>query len=465
MIPQTILYAAGESFHASPLSEALRLCGSEMVAVGTEDRLLHLLGRFSPDCAVVVCAPQVDTETVRIVQRIRRLDQHCPLLVLTSAISAESITTALSVGASDLLEQDAPVKKILARLESFSAPIEQCRIKETVCPELLGGDRMVGHGAAISKIRSYIARIAATSANVLITGESGTGKELAAELIHRNSSRSSRLFVAVNCAAVPDTLLESELFGHARGAFTGAGEGRAGKLENANGGTLFLDEVGDMSLAAQAKILRATDSSVIQRLGSNQDTRVNVRLVAATNQDLESLMREKKFRRDLYYRLNVVRLNLPPLRDRTEDIPELVEHMLREVSNRQSTPVRRIENGVIRRLQSHDWPGNIRELRNVLESILVFSSSRSIGLSDVPVEIRQTLHTSSNNSCSDRSKILSALDSADWNRDRAAKILCCSRMTLYRKMVKYSIPDRRKSDLEFSGKLKKTDELTIEDFV
>jgi DNA-binding NtrC family response regulator len=197
-----------------------------------------------------------------------------------------------------------------------------------------------------------------------------------------------------------------------------------------------------MSLAAQAKILRAVESRVVQRLGSNVDRPIEVRLLAATNQDLESMMRGKKFRQDLYFRLNVVRLNLPPLRERREDIPELVEHILQELAAHRPTPVPHVESDVIQRLQGHDWPGNIRELRNVLESVLVFSSSRLIGMEDVPVEIRRTLHSGYSSVPSvldERTKILTALASAGWNRNRAAEILHCSRMTLYRKMLRHAI--------------------------
>jgi len=275
---------------------------------------------------------------------------------------------------------------------------------------------------------------------VLITGETGTGKELAAQLIHRNSRRSARPFVAINCAAVPDTLLESELFGHERGAFTGAHVSREGKLQHASGGALFLDEIGDMSLVAQAKILRAVESRVVQRLGSNQDTPVQVRVLAATNQDLETLTREKKFREDLYFRLNVVRLALPPLRERLEDIPELVEHTMRDLQQRHQGPVRRIEDDLVRRLQTYHWPGNVRELRNLLESMVVLSASRSVGVSDLPSHVKHTLRSSAPGHGDERSRIIGALTSTDWNRNKAAAILSCSRMTLYRKMVKYSIP-------------------------
>jgi DNA-binding NtrC family response regulator len=302
------------------------------------------------------------------------------------------------------------------------------------------GNRLAGGSALMRQIKSQIARIAHADVSVLITGETGTGKELVAQLIHRNSRRSARLFVAINCAAVPDTLLESELFGHERGAFTGADVSREGKLQHASGGTLFLDEIGDMSLVAQAKILRAVESRVVQRLGSNQDTPVQVRLLAATNHDLESLAKEKKFREDLFFRLNVVRLTLPPLRERLEDIPELVEHTLRELQQRNHGPLRRIDDDVVRRMQAYHWPGNVRELRNVLESMTVLSSSRSVGLADLPSHMKNVVRSSAPNYGDERSRIIVALTSADWNRNRAAEILCCSRMTLYRKMVKYSIP-------------------------
>jgi DNA-binding NtrC family response regulator len=332
------------------------------------------------------------------------------------------------------------VEKIVATLKSLDARRREYLVPLSADNRLIGSQHMVGNGAAMTRVHSQLSRIAAADVNVMITGESGTGKELAAELIHQNSRRRTRPFVAINCAAVPDTLLESELFGHERGAFTGANAPREGKLQHAAGGTLFLDEIGDMSLVAQAKILRAVDSRVIQRLGSNVDTRVQVRLIAATNQNLELLIQEKKFRQDLYYRLNVVRVAMPPLRDRPEDIPELVDHMVRNLSQQQHARAPRIEGEVMRRFQLYPWPGNVRELRNVLESILVFSSSRSIGLCDLPSEIRHSLRSSEPPYGNERSNILSALSSADWNRNSAAKILCCSRMTLYRKMAKYAIP-------------------------
>lgn len=382
----------------------------------------------------------MDPEAARVAQRVRSIDHSCPLLIMTSGISAETAICAMRAGATDMLDRDAPREKIVATLKSLTGRHPE---SGQLCPEsreLMEGNRLAGGSAVMRQIKSQIARIAHADVSVLITGETGTGKELVAQLIHRNSRRSTRLFVAINCAAVPDTLLESELFGHERGAFTGADVSREGKLQHASGGTLFLDEIGDMSLVAQAKILRAVESRVVQRLGSNQDTPVQVRLLAATNHDLESLAKEKKFREDLYFRLSVVRLTLPPLRERLEDIPELVEHTLRELQQRHRGPLRRIDDDVVRRMQAYHWPGNVRELRNVLESMTVLSSSRSVGLSDLPSHMKNVVRSSAPKYGDERSRIVGALTSADWNRNRAAEILCCSRMTLYRKMVKYSIP-------------------------
>jgi len=422
------------------LSEALKVCGCEVVLACSEAQLLESVDRLSPECIVVLSSGSMDPAAIRVAKHVRSISHSCPLVVMTTGISAETAICAMRAGVSDVLEQDAPREKIVATLRSLSGQHPEREQPDAEGRNLLDGGRLAGSGALMQQVRSQIARIAVADVSVLITGETGTGKELAAQLIHRNSRRSARPFVAINCAAVPDTLLESELFGHERGAFTGAHVSREGKLQHASGGVLFLDEIGDMSLVAQAKILRAVESRVVQRLGSNQDTPVQVRVLAATNQDLETLTREKKFREDLYFRLNVVRLALPPLRERLEDIPELVEHTMRDLQQRHQGPVRRIEDDLVRRLQTYHWPGNVRELRNLLESMVVLSSSRSVGVSDLPSHVKHTLRSCGPGQGDERSRIIGALTSTDWNRNKAAAILCCSRMTLYRKMVKYSIP-------------------------
>jgi DNA-binding NtrC family response regulator len=380
----------------------------------------------------------VDDETLKTAEQVRRADRLCPLLIFASTISTESALRAMRAGVSDLWEDNAGSEALVGRLKSLFERFAAITASPTPT-SLIEGNRMVGTSRAIGRVRAQISQVACSGANVLITGESGTGKELAAELIHRNSPVRECPFVAVNCAAVPEALLESELFGHERGAFTGASVARQGKLQHASGGTLFLDEVGDMSLLAQAKILRVIETRVVQRLGSNVETPVQIRLLAATNQDLDLLTKEKKFRQDLYFRLNVVRLNLPPLRERREDIPDLAEHILRDLTDKQHKPACHLAPDVLYRLKMYDWPGNVRELHNVLECILVYSSSRSIGISDVPEHVRHTLRSCATTDGEERSRILCALNSADWNRSKAAQILHCSRMTLYRKMEKFSV--------------------------
>jgi DNA-binding NtrC family response regulator len=440
---RTVLFARNAGLVPPALVTALRECGLESALASSQADFLQRVSYFSPECMVILSSSAMDSETIRLAEQVRRLDHFCPLLILTSSLSTEAAICAMRAGASDLLEQTAPAEKIVATLKSFDSRHRGCQACQGPDSRLIGGHKMAGSSPAMMRLRSQLSKVAARDVNVMITGESGTGKELAAELIHENSCRRALPFVVVNCAAVPDTLLESELFGHERGAFTGAHVARHGKLQHAAGGTLFLDEIGDMSLVAQAKILRAIDSRVIQRLGSNVDIRVQVRLIAATNQNLELLTQEKKFRQDLYYRLNVVRLAMPPLRERLEDIPELVEHLVRDLSTQQNEATPRIESEVIRRFQLYPWPGNVRELRNVVESILVFSSSKSIGLGDIPMETLCAVRSLGPRYDEERCKILSALASAAWNRNCAARILSCSRMTLYRKMTKYAISAAR----------------------
>jgi DNA-binding NtrC family response regulator len=424
----------------SLLAEALHVCGLRAITSNSEPELFELLDRFSPECLVALFGPCPQEELLHVAKQIRTVDHHCSLLVLTESISAEFAVRAMRTGVSDVLPQNATRTQFVEAITCLVACHCNCRRYDPAPADHTERGTLVGGGAAMTRVRDQVLRISAAEANVLITGESGTGKDLVARMIHSQSRRRTHPFVAVNCAALPDSLLESELFGYERGAFTGAHTSHQGKLQHATGGTLFLDEIGEMSMGAQAKILRAVDNRVFQKLGSNVDTRVQVRLVAATNQHLEDLVQEKKFRQDLYYRLNVVRLTLPPLRERLEDIPELVDCIMRDLNSQQSVPACTLEGDVIRRLQQYDWPGNIRELRNVLESILVFSSSRSISVGDIPAQIRHQIK-SKPPQADERSKILSALCSAHWNRNEAAKILCCSRMTLYRKMERYRIAD------------------------
>jgi transcriptional regulator with PAS, ATPase and Fis domain len=306
-------------------------------------------------------------------------------------------------------------------------------------PQTLDSQPMIGASSEIEEIKAYLTKAASTESNVLITGETGTGKELAAELIHIKSKRHQNPFVCINCAAIPDELFESELFGYERGAFTGAHGFNQGKLKMAEGGTVFLDEIGEMSPYMQAKILRAIESKTIQRLGGKGNVSLNVRFIAATNQDLEAGVTDGKFRKDLFFRLNVVRVHLPPLRERKEDIPSLLHYYLQEWNSRTGTQVEGFSDEALESLLRYDWPGNIRELRNLLEAVFVSPPLQWISFNDFPKPFRRHLGNDQGKGEDECDRLLVALSSTNWNRSEAARKLQWSRMTLYRKMAKYHV--------------------------
>jgi len=309
--------------------------------------------------------------------------------------------------------------------------------------ELLKHEReaIIGASPVMCEVKRYMAQVAKSACTVLITGETGTGKELVAEYLHENSSRRKRAFVCVNCAAIPESLLESELFGHAKGAFTGADHIRDGLLTSADGGTIFLDEIGDMSLCAQAKILRVIEKREVCRVGSNRGVQLDIRFVAATNQDVEAMAHRGTFRKDLYFRLNVARIHLPPLRERAEDIPCLLRHYCTNLAAKAGVAVPEFSEDSLRRLQAYGWPGNIRELKNMVESLLLKELPARIGIEDLPRHLRGLIETGADLLQQEREAMLAALFSAKWNKSQAAKKLRWSRMTLYRKIAKYRIAE------------------------
>lgn len=305
---------------------------------------------------------------------------------------------------------------------------------------------MLGNSRAMVDIKARIARIARTDSNVLITGETGTGKEVVAELIHQNSSRAAKPLVCINCAAIPDTLLESELFGYERGTFTGAHTSQPGKLKLADGGTVFFDEIGDLSLFHQAKVLRLIESREIQRLGASRPQPIDFRMIAATNCELESLATAGKFRKDLFFRLNVARINLPPLRERREDVL-ILANFFRETFNlkfsMQTVGFSPIAQEI---LLSHAWPGNIRELRNIVEAAFI-NLEPGVTLLDLPPPFCQAIPQN----LSELDRILLALSDTHWNKSKAAEKMHWSRRTLYRKMSRYQILPLTKDSREASG--------------
>ena len=333
-------------------------------------------------------------------------------------------------------------------------------------------DEIVGDSKQIRFTKQCIDRVAPSEATVLITGETGTGKELFARRLHRMSNRRDYPLIAINCAAIPETLVESELFGFERGAFTGAVSHQKGMLAQADRGTLFLDEIGDLSLSAQAKLLRVLEQKEVRSLGSRTTQTIDIRLVAATNRDLEQLKAQDKFREDLFFRLNVIHIRVPALRDRPDDIPLIAEHFLRILSVQNRRPLVSLTPGAQRYLQQHPWAGNVRELRNVMERVFLFSNLEVITEQDVaqmchvahswavgttapvptvfrtapktPPEYRKSQtsyrrHKVQSSEYSEAEALRKALEQTKWNKSRAAKMLQCSRMTIYRKIVQYDL--------------------------
>jgi DNA-binding NtrC family response regulator len=298
---------------------------------------------------------------------------------------------------------------------------------------------MIGLSAPMRELRREMEKAAASTCAVLITGETGTGKELAAEFIHKHGLRRSKPFVCINCAAIPDSLFESELFGHAKGAFTGADDSREGLLTAADGGTILFDEIGDMSLFAQAKVLRVIEHKEVCCLGGVRQKQLDIRFLAATNQDLDTMVCHCNFRKDLFYRLNVVRIDLPPLRDRRADIPLLVDHYVRQFSAKAGCSIPEFSDECLECLSRYEWPGNIRELKNTLENLFLGPIPEQIRPEHLPERLRFLKEQPGDLSKSERDSLLSALVSARWNKSQAAEKLHWSRMTVYRKIAKYGI--------------------------
>jgi DNA-binding NtrC family response regulator len=433
---RALLYSTDGVFSAPLVLAALDAAAWEISEPADELELLGIAGGGDVDL-IAVQSTLAAAAMVALARRIRQLDRHVTLFFVVAVCDGAFVLAAMRAGVNDLLtSRSSPeeVAHVIGRV-THHEPVPQPQT------ELVCGTRLVGHSKSIEQLRRSIQRVAACDSNVLITGETGTGKELTAELIHANSRRRDRPFVPINCAAIPEGLLESELFGYERGAFTGAHSAREGKLQYAQGGTLFLDEVGDMTLYAQAKILRAIESRKVQRLGGNREIAVNIRIIAATNQNLEQLTSQQKFRQDLFFRLNVARLHLAPLRDHAGDIPELVEEVVRELAVRVERRIDSVEPSFLEPLLRYGWPGNIRELRNVVESTIVFSTSHRVTRRDLPPYLRALFASEERKRDSEREQILGALRAADWNRNATARVLGCSRMTLYRKMLKYELFD------------------------
>jgi two-component system nitrogen regulation response regulator NtrX len=382
--------------------------------------------------------------------RLRDLDPHATIVMISGHGTVQTAVDATQRGAFDFLEKPLDTDRLLVTVRNALRHVELTGENERLRGVVTTRYRMIGDAAALKEVRELVAKVGPTNARVLITGENGSGKELVARALHDGSPRRQRPFVELNCAAIPSELIESELFGHMKGSFTGAVADRAGKFEQADGGTLFLDEVGDMSLAAQSKLLRVLQEGVVTRIGGSKSISVDVRVLAATNKELRTEIEIGRFREDLLYRLNVVEIRVPPLRERLEDIPVLVPYFAEQIAATAGVPLRRFGDDALARLARRPWPGNVRELRNAVERLLILGGGKIISAGDVdrllpPVEEGQvpvaaaphTFETFKQDA--ERNFLVQKLREHDWNVSETARALKMPRSNLYKKIERYGL--------------------------
>jgi len=385
-------------------------------------------------------------------RKLRELDPTAIVVMISGHATIRTAVEATQAGAYEILEKPLDTDRILVMLRNALSHLdlqeENARLKQSIDAPF----EIVGKTPVMRALMEKIEKVATTPARVLITGDNGTGKELVARALHRMSPRAAKPFVEVNCAAIPGELIESELFGHMKGSFTGAISDRAGKFEQANKGTLFLDEIGDMSLAAQAKVLRVLQDNVITRIGGAKPISVDVRVIAATNKTLENEIAAGKFREDLYYRLNVVPIHVPPIRERREDIPTLAQYFAATLSAREGIPPRTFTQDALERLSSLDWPGNVRELRNTVERLLILAPDSQISARDIDrlagqralddaglATLTQCRTFEEFKDAAERAFLLNKLREFDWNVSETARAVEMPRSNLYKKIERYSL--------------------------
>jgi DNA-binding NtrC family response regulator len=363
------------------LSRAFRLAGHEATVCDNAGRAIELL-RTEPFDLILSDVVMPGKSGLELLEDLKTAGVKTPIVLISGQANIEMAVKATRLGALDFLEKPLSTDKLLVTVEN-ALRLTRLEDENRELRTRLGKHELVGDGPAMKKLRAQIERVAASETRVCILGETGTGKELVARAIHENSPRRENAFVTLNCAAVPAELIESELFGHEKGAFTGAAAKHLGKFEQADGGTLFLDEIGDMPVAMQAKLLRVLEEGEVERVGGDKPIRVNVRVVVATHRNLEDLVKQNAFRRDLFHRIFVFPLLLPPLRERGEDFPSLVEHFARQVAKQNGWMEKIFGEDAIAALRKYAWPGNVRELRNVVERLVLLAAEESIAAADV----------------------------------------------------------------------------------
>src|SRR5262245_39754430 len=456
--PIKVLVIDNDPAHAEAMADSLRSIGFECIVAttGPEGAALLDVGSYE---IVITDLKMPEVGGLEILAKCKEVQPDAEVVLVTGHGTIESAVEAMQRGAFNYLLKPLDLKQLRAVVENAARSQYLRRANAELqrrLDERFGFEGVIGNSPQMVDVVSRLQRIAPTDATVLIQGETGTGKELVAKAIHQNSPRKKRPFVPLNCAALSEHILESELFGHIRGAFTDASADRQGKFEYADGGTLFLDEVGDMPIPTQIKLLRVLESGEITRVGSNEPAKVNVRILSATNRDLEKAIASGTFREDLYHRLKVVTIVLPRLIDRREDIPLLVEYFMKEHAKRHQKTVRGISTAARRQLLAFDWPGNVRQLRNVIESMVVVDIDEVLDLDDLPAELAPPagpatdgevvaagdgLHQMVGRSMNEIEKLFisETLKATGGNREEAATMLGIGERTLYRKIKEYGL--------------------------
>ncbi len=446
-----ILIIDDEEVFARNIAKFLEKSGHLTTTALTADSGLLAFHGVNPDM-IILDYLLPDSDGLKLLAKFRAEDPNIPVLMLTGHGSIELAVNAMKAGANDLLTKPVGLEELRQRIERFAAQQKQThRLRYFEARDMQAGQRILGESPAIVELRGHVQRMAAISGQappVLIRGETGTGKELVARALHDDSPRHNQAFIELNCAAIPSQLLESELFGHEKGAFTDAKERKIGLIEAADGGTLFLDELGEMDLALQAKLLKVLEDGRFRRLGSLQERQVDIRIVAATNCDLEALIQQGRFRNDLYFRLRVLTIDVPPLRTRGNDIVILASHFLDQFALRYHRQALALTTDARKALLQHSWPGNVRELRNVMEQAVLLAPNTSISASDLLLprtahpDVNAQPDTSLPGSLVDqmeRTLLVQAIEKTGGNISSAARALGISRDTMRYRIEKHKL--------------------------
>jgi len=431
------------------LAEGLEEEGYRPFPAASAREGLELLSEKADIDAVLTDLRMPDMDGIEVLRRVKAHDENIPVILITAYASVETAIEAMRLGAYDYVMKPIDLRRVgvvLSKAVANRALTKENSELRRRLDEKFGFEKIIGDSVPMKKMFELVRQVADTRTVVLIEGESGTGKELVAQAIHNNSSRRSGPFICVNCAAITETLLESELFGHEKGAFTGAIQQKKGRFELADGGSLFLDEIGEMPASMQAKLLRVLQEYSFERVGGTKTIKVDVRVIAATNSPLEERVKAGTFREDLFYRLNVVPIKLPPLRERRDDIPLLVCHFIREYAERNGTPPKTITRRAMDQMCAYDWPGNVRELQNVVQNMLITSKEDELDVKNLPERIRPSLPDSRGvfpvgltMKQLEEQAILKTLEHTGGNRKRAAEMLGIGLRTLHRKLRQYGM--------------------------